>query len=137
MDDRSSLLFSRAQQRPSFVFIYDEYTRSRGEPTMLRICCSNCDTYMMDYQKDGPGRLLRCYLDRIHQASFAIRHINLHCPNVSCNVLIGTPMVYDPKHENRSAYRMIQNRFRSREISAPSPRYTRAIALRAQRYTPY
>ncbi len=69
----------------------------------------------MSYQKDGPGPLLRCYLDRIHHQNIVkkseepfIKNIpKLLCP--SCHVTIGMPMVYEK--ENRFAYLMRQGFF--------------------------
>lgn len=94
------------------IFIYDTYTARRGTPKMLEIFCAGCDKHIMSYQKDGPGALLRCYLDRIHSPK-ALKNkqydniANLTC--LSCSRIIGTPMIYKP--ENRPAYRMIQRSF--------------------------
>lgn len=108
---------SAAQQEDSVDFIYDTYTAARGKPQMLEISCASCMNYIMNYQKDGPGRLLRCYLDRIRKPSwlakqqyqpFSVRTSpNLRCN--ACHTLIGTPMMYRP--EQRPAYRMISARF--------------------------
>ena len=99
------------------AFIYDAYTQRRGDPKMLEIMCARCRKYVMSYQKDGPGALLRCYLDRIHEPRdlkerqyqhFDVRTISrLRCP--SCSTIIGLPMIY--KLENRPAYRMLRNTF--------------------------
>ncbi len=66
----------------------------------------------MVYQKDGPGPLWRCYLDRIfappelatlqHQVHHKREMSNLTCPQ--CGKLLGVPDVYEP--ENRLAYRL-------------------------------
>ncbi len=98
-------------------FIYDAYTSRRGEPKMLEISCRRCNDYVMDYQKDGPGRLLRCYLDRIHAPSrlkerqyerFDVRTSPLlKC--AYCKSTIGIPMIY--ASEDRPAYRMLQDSF--------------------------
>lgn len=99
------------------TFIYDNYTAKRGEPKMLKIFCSECKAFVMDYQKDGPGRLLRCYLDRIHEPKelrdrqyekFDTKksaHLKCH----SCRRKIGIPMIY--KLENRPAYQMLSDAF--------------------------
>jgi hypothetical protein len=114
-----------AAKKPEFQFIYNSYTRNRGEPKMLELHCGNCDSYVMDYQKDGPGRLLRCYLDRIHEPpklrdrqyeEFNLkkskkskkpekRPENLDCDN--CEVVLGAPMIYEA--EDRPAYRLKKN----------------------------
>jgi hypothetical protein len=66
----------------------------------------------MSYQKDGPGPLLRCYLDRIHHPEYLENRQysafdkktadQLLCN--TCNALIGTPIIYEK--ENRPAYQM-------------------------------
>lgn len=98
-------------------FIYDDYTARRGEPKMLEIKCAQCNNHVISYQKDGPGALLRCYLDRIHAPShlrkrqyhrFDVRRSPLlNCEY--CRSTIGIPMIY--QLENRPAYRMLKNKF--------------------------
>jgi hypothetical protein len=102
-------------------FIYDNYTEKRGAPKMLQIFCKSCRRHIMDYQKDGPGRLLRCYLDRIHYPDslyelqfkkFDVKKFPyLRC---KCLKVIGHPMVYFS--ENRPAYRMVADNFYFCEI---------------------
>jgi hypothetical protein len=97
---------------PLFKFKRDSYMRSRGAPAMLMISCSACNTFLMCYQKDGPGLLKRCYLDRIHYPSeLEILQKTCfsknQCPELSCkkcNVHIATPIVYEK--ENRLAYHL-------------------------------
>jgi hypothetical protein len=113
---------SETANNDSYNFIYDKYTASRGEPKMLRIFCNSCDKYIMDYQKDGPGRLLRCYLDRIHKPTtlherqfeqFSVKNFPaLKCPK--CSKSIGYPMIYE--RENRPAYAMVNNRFYFKDL---------------------
>lgn len=94
----------------------DRYAKSRGGPTkFLYIACGNCEEPAMVYQKDGPGRLLRCYADRIvwppelveGQAEVTSETIKqagaLACS--SCESVLATPMIYEP--ENRPAFRII------------------------------
>ncbi len=99
------------------VFIFNSYTERRGDPKMLAIHCAQCKAFVMDYQKDGPGRLLRCYLDRIHRP-YALKMLQykkfsistspkLHCP--TCKKVIGIPMIY--KMEQRPAYKMLFGKF--------------------------
>lgn len=101
-------------KRYAAKYVVDQYTLRRGEPKMLRIYCDDCDSWVMDYQKDGPGRLLRCYLDRIDSPSqlrervydFDLRTTrSLRCPE--CELKIGTPTIY--KQENRPAYHLVKN----------------------------
>lgn len=94
----------------------DRYAKSRGGPSKyLYIACGNCEEPAMVYQKDGQGRLLRCYADRIvwppelvdAQAELTAETIKqagvLAC--ASCESVLATPMVYEP--ENRPAFRII------------------------------
>lgn len=97
---------------PKFKFKKDSYTRKRGAPIMLLIYCSECSYYIMSYQKDGPGPLLRCYLDRIHHpVEIKKRQYELFDKNTvpklecsQCKVVIGTPIIYEK--EERPAYHM-------------------------------
>lgn len=107
----------KERKEPTIQFIYDDYTARRGEPKMLEIKCAQCDNDVIRYQKDGPGALLRCYLDRIHAPShikdrqydrFDVRRSPLlSCEH--CRSTIGIPMIY--QLENRPAYRMLKHRF--------------------------
>lgn len=100
----------------------NSYTRSRGEPAMLLMLCSNCLHYIMSYQKDGPGPLIRCYLDRIHHPiHLEKRQYNafekktfpkLECPN--CQTVIGSPIIYEK--ENRPAYHLRPGFFVLRKV---------------------
>lgn len=104
-------LYTMESPAPAYEgkLIHDAYSQRRGSPKMLKLFCESCSSYVMHYQKDGPGPLLRCYLDRIHYPE-EIKNTQkgtLLCP--SCKQIIGTPMIYKP--ENRPAYRMIKHRF--------------------------
>ncbi len=96
----------------------DKYVSTRGGNShFLDLFCSKCNQHFALYQKDGRGRLLRMYLDRI----FAPQELvllqskmsnkadmpNLKCPK--CSALIGTPMVYEA--ERRLAFRLIHGSF--------------------------
>lgn len=96
-------------------FIYDAYTQRRGTPKIISIFCENCDLHIMDYQKDGPGRLLRCYSDRCIDCpiSAANRYFNartvLSAPRLQCQhctSTIGKPMIYRGYGENRPAFHL-------------------------------
>lgn len=105
---------------PKFNFFINEYTYSRGVPAMLSITCKKCNEWVMNYQKDGPGPLLRCYTDRIHEPadlrvnSFSEASIesagDLACNH--CQSLLGKPMIYrrtensalNKVNESRPAY---------------------------------
>lgn len=88
----------------------DKYTKARGgSSAMLLISCAQCQADVLLYQKDGPGPLLRMYLDKIHAPETLVNTVTtyvekskmpaLHCS--SCRSLIGVPMIYE--RENRLA----------------------------------
>jgi len=79
----------------------DKYRKSRGGYSrLLSLNCTKCDTYLFNYQKDGPGILKRLYLDRISD----LRYVNkeLVCPK--CKEVLGVKGVY--KKESRPAIRL-------------------------------
>ena len=104
----------------------DKFQKSRGRPKILHIKCSKCHSLVLIYQKDGPGPLLRCYLDRIAwPTSFSL----LNTPSVSikdlqpikcteCASLLGSPFIY--LKENRLAYNMKQGTFEKEIIKLSS-----------------
>lgn len=105
-----------------FKFKIDCFTRKRGTPAMLRMTCAECGAYIMAYQKDGPGPLLRCYLDRIyHPPHLAGKHKDkfdkqkighLVCPQ--CTIVIGSPILYEK--ENRPAFHLRPTFFKITKI---------------------
>ena len=112
------------------AFKRDRYSRARGgNSRFLNIYCSGCRSHLTLYQKDGPGALLRMYLDRIFApaALAALQNngggkkeiSNLQCPK--CQALIGTPMIY--KMEDRPAFHLRRGSFtkRSSDGTYPSP----------------
>lgn len=92
----------------------DRYLRARGgRARVIDIHCASCTTWILKYQKDGIGALLRCYLNRIlepatlatlqHSAAIAGPKDmpNLVCPR--CKIVIGTPV----RHvDGRLAFRL-------------------------------
>jgi hypothetical protein len=76
----------------------------------------------MSYQKDGPGPLLRCYLDRIHHPETLAKRQEeafdknsahkLACP--SCHIVIGSPILYEK--EARPAYHLRPGFFTLKKI---------------------
>jgi hypothetical protein len=106
------------------IFKRDSFAKSRGRPALLIISCSACNEYIMSYQKDGPGPLLRCYLDRIHypEALKARQYLEfekqsapkLECEH--CGIVIGNPIVYEK--ENRPAYHMRPSFFIHKKMRA-------------------
>lgn len=97
---------------PKFKLKKDSYMKSRGTPALLLMECANCSGFVMSYQKDGPGPLLRCYLDRIlHPEELEKRQYDkfekqsalpLKCP--ACETVIGSPIIYEK--EDRPAYHL-------------------------------
>lgn len=92
----------------------DRYRSARGgSAQLLTISCSSCRSFVLLYQKDGPGQLLRCYLNRIFEPERLARlqYANIRkssnlkplvCEN--CGQLLATGM----KHtDNRLAYRLV------------------------------
>ena len=100
----------------------DRYRKARdGRTRLLAVFCSHCGHLLLTYQKDGMGRLLRCYLDRI-LAPRALSSLSrdprvrrsedmprLKC--AECGCLIGAPM----RHASgRLAFRLRRTAFTSR-----------------------
>lgn len=94
----------------------DRYAKSRGGPHIfLYIACAQCEEPAMVYQKDGPGKLLRCYSDRIFwppalvEAQQDITSANIRSAGplgcTACGNVIGNPMIYE--REDRPAYRVV------------------------------
>lgn len=92
----------------------DGYYRTRGGTAhFLRIVCACCNTDILLYQKDGCGKLLRLYADRIAApAELAEKQSRLKSKSdmeglrcLSCGKLVAVPMVYEK--EKRLAYRII------------------------------
>ena len=82
----------------------------------------------MDYQKDGPGKLWRCYLDRIYHPRALRKNTfteetlhsvrRLTCP--ACYSVLGKPMIYRrirPKKEERPAFSIIFDKGIARVIT--------------------
>lgn len=110
----------KSTKASDFKFVYDSYTEARGKPKMLEITCNNCGQWILDYQKDGPGKLLRCYTDRIYHPkklkvnTFTKVNVkqarSLSC--TKCLNVLGKPFIYVrqfPKPEMRPAYRILND----------------------------
>lgn len=97
----------------------DKYFRERGgSAKIINVSCEECGKLIFVYQKDGPGWLKRCYLNRIiepkeyaeMQKNKDIKDVsdfsNLIC---SCGNVIGSPM----KHKDgRLAFHLIRGKFK-------------------------
>ena len=106
----------------------DKYVHARGGNShFLDLFCSKCNQHLDLYQKDGHGRLLRIYLDRIfepQETSLLQSRIggkaaipSLKCSK--CGTLIGTPMIYEA--EKRLAFRLIRGSFIKKKSSGVYP----------------
>jgi len=117
------------------TFKKDRYSKNRGgNSRFLDIFCSACGSHIALYQKDGAGRLLRMYIDRIFAPATlaALRKDgskkdlpSLQCQK--CHALIGIPMVYES--ENRLAFRMVRGSFVKKNSDGmyPPPSYNKSF----------
>ena len=101
-------------QTQQFTLKNDRYRKARGGTAkFLDLSCSSCNAWVLLYQKDGPGRVLRLYLNRIF-APPALAQLqdraditetkdmtNLVCP--ACGTVLGSPLKYD---DGRLAYHL-------------------------------
>lgn len=98
-----------------FTLKNDQYRRERGGTAVfLSLSCANCSRLVAIYQKDGPGSLVRCYLNRFfYPQELALLHRDpavsseakvppFRC--VGCGTLFGMPMRY---RDGRLAYRLV------------------------------
>ena len=100
----------------------DKYLEARGGTAhMVNVNCAKCGKKILFYQKDGPGWLKRCYLNRIFgiEKWEALQHNgNLRTPDempnlvCDCGNLIGTPMMHK---DGRLAFRLIRGSFKRRK----------------------
>ena len=106
----------------------DKYVNTRGGNLhFLDLFCSKCNQHLALYQKDGHGRLLRMYLDRIfapQELALLQSKVNSKAdmPNLKCQkcgALVGTPMVYEA--ERRLAFRIIHGSFVKRKGNGTYP----------------
>ncbi len=82
---------------------HDSYLAERGgSAKLVDIICARCNARVLLYQKDGPGWLKRCYLNRIFEPPEYEKLQNEDLtigtmPNLicqKCKNLVGTPMVH-------------------------------------------
>lgn len=79
---------------------------------MLEISCAKCGLFVLQYQKDGVGGLIRLYLDRISDNQ-NLDNNSLKCKK--CSNLIGVGIIYKP--ESRPAYSLIRGSFSKKKVS--------------------
>lgn len=118
----------KKQQTNQHSFKNDRYVKARGgNSRFLDIYCSNCNHYLLLYQKDGKGSLLRLYLDRIFEPPILAKlqfeyksksdMQNLKCLN--CQKVIAISMVYKP--EDRLAFSLIRGTFIKKNMRVSPP----------------
>lgn len=97
----------------------DKYLRARGGTAhMIDVYCVSCGRLILYYQKDGPGWLKRCYLNRISgpekweklQNNKNIKEPS-DLPNLVCDCgeFIGCPMLYK---DGQLAFRLERGKFK-------------------------
>ena len=117
-----------AKKPATHNFKKDRYSRDRGgNSQFIDLYCSNCNQHLLLYQKDGPGSLLRLYLDRIFEPQeLAVLQSTCHsksevsqlkCPR--CQQLVATPMVYE--RENRLAFNLLRGTFSKKKSEGMYP----------------
>lgn len=91
----------------------DKYLATRGGTAkIINVSCADCGKNLFIYQKDGPGWLKRCYLNRILGPSNNFNFDNLPSMSnliCSCGKIIGTPMKYK---DGRLAFKLFKGKFK-------------------------
>lgn len=102
-----------------FVFKVDKHSKARGGSSkILTLYCGSCGNYVMSYQKDGPGKLLRCYRDRIHAIvgglppAFTSESLREAFPLIcaACKTKLAVPIIYTGYGEHRPAYALLKDK---------------------------
>jgi hypothetical protein len=95
----------------------DKYLRERGKTTkIIRVLCAKCNSLIFIYQKDGPGWLKRCYLNRVFEPkNYAkIKDLSeLSKLKCKCGSIIGSPIRYK---DGRLAYHLVRGKFRRKTL---------------------
>jgi hypothetical protein len=98
------------------TLIQDKFRKLKGGLARpLRISCTGCGAYVLTYQKDGIGRLLRLYFDRILVSAAQQQNRPLLCP--ACGRTIGLPGLH---HSGRMAYRLVPGSFLKKHMRSGS-----------------
>jgi len=98
--------------------IKDKYFRERGgSAKIINVSCAKCKNKLFIYQKDGPGWLKRCYVNRIlwpENYIILAKNKNLEPKELpllkcsSCQEIIGSPMRHK---DGRIAFSLIRGKF--------------------------
>ena len=95
-----------------YKFQRDRFQKVRGgHSRILDVQCEHCATHISYYQKDGPGHLLRMYVDRFIDTK--PEGAQLICP--SCERILGVHIMYE--REKRPAYRLFAGAITKKVIS--------------------
>jgi len=95
-----------------YKFQRDRFQKARGgHSRVLDVRCEHCNTHIAYYQKDGPGSLLRMYVDRFIDET--PRGEQLGC--VGCKRTLGVRIIYEK--EKRPAYRLFAGAVTKRVVS--------------------
>ena len=95
----------------------DKYFRERGGTAkIIKVSCMNCGRLLLLYQKDGPGWLKRCYLNRIIYQRKENKINELNNLTCKCGNLIGSPMKYK---DGRTAFALIRGKFKRSLFKEP------------------
>ena len=95
----------------------DKYFRQRGgSAKIINVSCMKCGKLILVYQKDGPGWLKRCYLNRIIEPE-KMGNLQFKCKEekdmgnlvCECGNVIGSPMRHK---DGRLAFHLIRGNFK-------------------------
>lgn len=75
--------------------------KKKTKEFVIKIICDNCGTLLYKYRKEGPGSLVKCYVDGILRD---YTKGNLECHQ--CNQQFARPA----KYHNRPAHKIIQGK---------------------------
>jgi len=91
----------------------DKYLNARGGTAKhIDLSYAKCEEKLFTYQKDGPGFLKRCYLNRIlgrEELSSAKTQEEMKNLKCSCGELMGTPMKYE---DRRLAFKIMKGKIK-------------------------
>ncbi len=83
----------------------DKFKHARtGQSRLYLISCTKCSSPICYYQKDGPGVLLRMYIDRIFEPKVSLTRKDLACKN---GHIVAHKTIYEK--ENRPAFRLFEH----------------------------
>lgn len=89
----------------------DKYFQKRGGTAkILDIFCQNCGEKLFTYQKDGTGRLKRCYFNRIMTDNIKLKNNEFCCPR--CKEKIGFGIIHTDK---RPAVKLLRGKIEKRK----------------------